>query len=60
MDDIQKYFEIKCKKCGSTDVDISQHDQYDSNEDYCGFNVSITCMNCNETFYISERKLQWI
>ena len=53
MNDIQKYFEIKCKKCGSTDVNISQHDQYDSNEDYCGFTVSITCMNCRETFYIS-------
>ena len=50
--DIQEYFEIKCKKCGSTDIDISQYDKYGDNEVYCGFELSIMCMNCREIIYI--------
>lgn len=47
-------FEIKCKKCGSTDIKFVEYDDYDCDEEYCGSHYSLKCRNCYQEEYISE------
>ena len=49
MNDIQKYFEIKCKKCGSTDVDVRTS--------FLQFNALVELSNELETIYQQNIKM---
>ena len=49
---IMDNFEIKCKKCGSSDIKIVEYDDYDGNEEYCGSHYALRCKNCYQEEYI--------
>lgn len=47
-------FKFICAKCGSSQITITEYENYNGNDEYCGSDYLLKCENCNEEQYLRD------